>query len=313
MDVQLVVATGVVLLASAFVTLVVLSPLPLATTDEERTYVSATSPLPTPLPNALAIQPSLKLSVIVPAYNESLRLPVMLDDALEHLRKTPERTFEVIVVDDESKDDTSAFALSYSEKYKDLAEIRVVRLRKNRGKGGGIKHGMLHARGERLLMVDADGASRFADLDKLWTELDGVVASDKEGRAVAVGSRAHLVGTEAVVKRSAIRNFLMYSFHTVLKTLGVGHIRDTQCGFKLFTRPAAIQLFSSLNISTWIFDVELLILALLLDIPVVEVPVHWHEVEGSKLRLLNDSVGMLKDLIVIRVNYALGRWKPKRQ
>lgn len=271
----------------------------------------------------------------------------MLDDALQHLRKTPERTFEVLLIDDASKDDTSSVALSLSDKYKDTTDIRVIRFRTNRGKGGGVTHGMLHARGERLLMVDADGATRFADLDKLWEELDGIVASDKEGRAVAVGSRAHLVGTQAVVKvglsasrdctnsdmaqRSAIRNFLMHSFHTILKTLGVGHIRDTQCGFKvrqyrwvarfgplrqrsqLFTRPAALQLFYSLHLTTWIFDVELLILALILDIPVVEVSVHWHEVEGSKLRLLQDSLGMLKDLIVLRANYALGRWTAKRQ
>ncbi|EJD47926.1 nucleotide-diphospho-sugar transferase [Auricularia subglabra TFB-10046 SS5] len=239
----------------------------------------------------------------------------MLKDALDHLENAPQwqgRSFELVIVDDGSRDNTHAIAIQFAQEHKDRAEIRVVRLLKNRGKGGAVTHGMLHARGERLLMVDADGASRFSDIDTLWDELDGIVADDKDGRAVAVGSRAHLVGTQAVVKRSAIRNMLMYSFHFILKTLGVGHIHDTQCGFKLFTRPAALQLFGSLHLTTWIFDVELLILALILDIPVVEVPVHWHEVAGSKLNLMSDSIGMLKDLLVLRANYALGRWTARR-
>lgn len=80
---------------------------------------------------------------------------------------------------------------------------------------------------------------------------------------------------------------------------------------QLFSRPAAYQLFSSQHLPTWIFDVEILLLAQQVRIPVAEVPVHWHEVAGSKIRLLNDSVGMLRDLLVLRANYATGRWRPK--
>jgi dolichyl-phosphate beta-glucosyltransferase len=111
------------------------------------------------------------------------------------------------------------------------------------------------------------------------------------------------------VQRSLLRNILMYGFHTVLRVFGVGHIRDTQCGFKLFSRAAARQLFPLQHLPTWIFDVELLLLAKQLSIPVAEVPVDWHEVPGSKLNVVTASVQMLRDLFIIRANHFLGRWK----
>jgi len=239
----------------------------------------------------------------------------MLTDTLQHLQAptTPKRSFEIIIVDDGSKDDTSSVALRFlpsHPQYKRV-DLRVVKLEKNRGKGGAVQAGFLGARGKRILMVDADGASRFGDLEALWTELDTLLSKnpDAKERGITVGSRAHLVGTEAVVKRSALRNFLMHGFHLTLRTLGVGHIRDTQCGFKLFTRPAAQLLLPPMHIHSWLFDVELLIVAQYLSIPVTEVPVGWHEVEGSKLRIVSASLGMLKDLVVLRINYGLRRWK----
>jgi len=267
----------------------------------ERYYIDATSTQPIPLPG-LHDQPSINLSIIIPAYNESLRLPKMLHDALSHLASYPQNSYEFIIVDDGSLDDTVATATSFAAQHKQLP-IRIVKLIHNRGKGAAVTHGMLHARGTRLLMVDADGASRFSDLDLLQKALDDLPES-----AIAVGSRAHLVGTAAVVKRSLVRNFLMHCLHFTLKTLGVGHIKDTQCGFKLFTRAAAQHIFPSIHLSTWMFDVELLMLAQRLNIPVAEVPIHWQEIPGSKLRLLNDSLGMLKDLLILRANYVLGRW-----
>lgn len=121
----------------------------------------------------------------------------MLDAAVGHLASlNPKRSYEIIIVDDCSKDGTSETALQYALQHPKV-DLRVVSLQRNRGKGGAVQHGVLHARGERVLMVDADGASRFADLEKLWTKLDEV---DDGGRGIAVGSRAHLVKTEAVVK-----------------------------------------------------------------------------------------------------------------
>jgi len=230
----------------------------------------------------------------------------MLTAAVEHLATIPKRTYEIVIVDDCSKDGTSDTALQFASRHSDV-DIRVVTLQKNRGKGGAVQHGVLHCQGERVLMVDADGASRFQDLEKLWSRLDEV---QDGGRGVAVGSRAHLVKTEAVVKRSFLRNCLMYAFHFLLRTVGVGYIHDTQCGFKLFTREAARGLFHSLHLHGWIFDVELLLLAQRLHIPVVEVPIEWHEIEGSKMSLVRDSINMGKDVLVLRANYTIGRWKP---
>ncbi|KIJ34799.1 glycosyltransferase family 2 protein [Sphaerobolus stellatus SS14] len=266
---------------------------------------SPTKPLQLP---SLFDPPSVALSVIVPAYNETDRLTPMLEAALEHLTSGSTRSYEVVIVDDGSKDATVALAISLAQKHPE-SDIRVVKLDHNVGKGGAVRHGFLHSRGERLLMVDADGASRFQDVELLWKAMDDI---EKDGRSIAVGSRAHMVNTEAVVKRSAIRNFLMHGFHLVLRTLGVGHIRDTQCGFKLFSRKAAQEVFPTLHLKTWVFDVELLIKAQLLDIPVSEVPIAWHEVAGSKLSIVSDSLGMFKDLVILRLNYALGRWQVTR-
>jgi dolichyl-phosphate beta-glucosyltransferase len=264
------------------------------------------------------------LTVVVPAYNETERLPIMLASTITHLTSPAlktKRTFEIVIVDDGSSDDTAAAALKLTAKYP-KCDIRVVTLEKNLGKGGAVRHGMLFGGGGRLLMVDADDASRFADLEDLWTAMDKIAPD--HGAGVVVGSRAHLVKTEAVVKvgliqyddillnfsqRSLLRNILMYGLHTILRIVGVGHIRDTQCGFKLFSRAAAQQIFPAQHLPTWIFDVELLLLAKQLRIPVAEVPIQWHEVPGSKLNVVSASLQMLRDLLIVRANHLLGRWK----
>jgi dolichyl-phosphate beta-glucosyltransferase len=115
------------------------------------------------------------------------------------------------------------------------------------------------------------------------------------------------------LQRSLLRNILMYGLHTILRIVGVGHIRDTQCGFKLFTREAAKQIFPLQHLTTWIFDVELLMLAKRLSIPVEEVSVEWHEVAGSKLNVVTDSLQMLRDLLILRANHLLGRWETRLQ
>ncbi|KAG8678975.1 dolichyl-phosphate beta-glucosyltransferase, partial [Ceratobasidium sp. 394] len=125
--------------------------------------------------------------------------------------------------------------------------------------------------------------------------------------------------------RSLLRNTLMHILHTLLRFLGVSHIRDTQCGFKLFTRSAAHTLFQTLHIPHWIFDVELLVVALMCGMKTEEISVGWEEVAGeysphrhsaridgttgSKINIIWDSAEMLRDLLVLRANYAFGRWK----
>jgi dolichyl-phosphate beta-glucosyltransferase len=123
----------------------------------------------------------------------------MLEATIKHLSSRSSRTYEILIVDDGSTDGTTSFALKLADTYKD-SDIRVVKLEKNLGKGGAVRHGMLYGRGNRLLMVDADGASRFEDLELLWDALGRLDLSKSDGAAIAVGSRAHLVKTEAVVK-----------------------------------------------------------------------------------------------------------------
>ncbi|KAI9592038.1 glycosyltransferase family 2 protein [Syncephalis fuscata] len=260
------------------------------------------------LPN-LSDDASVYLSVVVPAYNEEERLGIMLDETAQFLYERQQQqssfTYEILIVDDGSKDKTSAVALDYAQKHTEY-NIRVLTLAQNRGKGGAVAEGMMRARGEYLLFADADGATKFADINALEDKLTQI---NKDNRGVVVGSRAHLVQTDAVVKRSAIRNFLMHGFHQLLYVLGVREIQDTQCGFKLFTRSAAQHIFTNVHVEGWIFDVEVLLIAMRCGIPIAEVPVTWHEVDGSKVSLIQDSIQMALDLFTIRLNYFLGIWR----
>ncbi|KAJ3318937.1 dolichyl-phosphate beta-glucosyltransferase [Boothiomyces sp. JEL0866] len=257
---------------------------------------------------SLSDKSSVNLSVIVPAYNEIDRLEIMMDEALEYL-KNSDYSYEIILVDDGSTDTTSELGLNIAKKHSKNGEIRVMTLKINRGKGGAVVQGMAVARGEYLLMVDADGATKFSDLDKLLEGIDGI---SKDGYGIAVGSRAHMVDTDAVVKRSAFRNFLMRGFHLLVYILGIQHIKDTQCGFKLFTREAAKKIVPNMHVEGWIFDIEMLIIADRNRIPVIEIPVTWHEVDGTKMNLLRDSVQMLIHLLMIRLNYLFRIWNDKK-
>ncbi|EMC99028.1 glycosyltransferase family 2 protein [Baudoinia panamericana UAMH 10762] len=243
----------------------------------------------------------------------------------------PRRGWEIIIVSDGSTDQTVETALYFAKTHmlnKPAptpkgpwngstrptnilpGTIRVVRLEQNRGKGGAVTHGMRHARGTYVVFADADGASKFSDLGKLVVSCEQ--AKDKQGRAVSVGSRAHMVGTEAVVKRSFLRNLLMRAFHLLIRTLTTprtAKIKDTQCGFKLFTRPSLPYIVPFMHSEGWIFDVEMLMLAESADIPVLEVPIGWKEVMGSKLNVVKDSIGMAVGLALLRLCWGLGIYR----
>ena len=140
----------------------------------------------------------------------------MLKSTIKHILSIPKRKTEILIIDDGSTDGTSDLALKYAKENPEI-EIRVIIREKNSGKGGAVRHGMLHARGERLLMVDADGASRFEDLELLWTALDRLDEKRPNHAAIAVGSRAHLVQTEAVVKVTSLpppTNFMVKCYYS---------------------------------------------------------------------------------------------------
>ncbi|KAF2836783.1 glycosyltransferase family 2 protein [Patellaria atrata CBS 101060] len=188
--------------------------------------------------------------------------------------------------------------------------IRVVELEENRGKGGAVTHGMRHVRGEYVVFADADGASKFEDLAKLVKGCQDI--EDDKGRGVAIGSRAHLVGSDAIVKRSILRNFLMHCFHLLIRSLTTRNtslIKDTQCGFKLFSRPTLPYIIPHMHSEGWIFDVEMLMLAESAKITVVEVAIGWKEVMGSKLNVIWDSLGMAWGLAILRIAWAIGVYR----
>jgi len=150
----------------------------------------------------LSISSSLHLSIIVPCYNEELRLETMLEEVFEYL-STRTYNAEIIIVDDGSTDRTVQLASRIQKTHKNL---KLLKMANNRGKGGAVMQGIMHSVGELILFADADGATRFSDLDTLITEIDRI---KKDGLGFAVGSRAHIVNSNAVVKRSFIRNILM--------------------------------------------------------------------------------------------------------
>ncbi|XP_060530695.1 dolichyl-phosphate beta-glucosyltransferase [Cylas formicarius] len=263
---------------------------------------------------------SVYLSVVVPAYNEEVRLPPMLDECLEFLEQRSRQLsfkYEVIVVSDGSSDNTVERALEYSKKY-GTDKVRVLKLETNRGKGGAVRLGMQSSRGALLLFADADGATKFCDLVKMEESLKGLIDCDdlrtrdvvEERLAISIGSRAHLE-EEAVASRTFFRVILMYGFHFLVWLFAVKGIRDTQCGFKLFTRKAAKICFISLHVERWAFDVELLYIAQKLNIPISEVAVNWTEIDGSKVTPIWSWIQMGIDLGLIWLRYTIGAWKIK--
>jgi len=268
---------------------------------------------------------SVDLSVIVPAYNEEDRLPVMMEETMEYLEKRQARDssflYEVIIVDDGSKDKTSMIGLKQSDLY-GAEKVRVLTLQKNRGKGGAVRLGVLSSRGKHILFVDADGASKFSDLDKLESNMVEQKEKAKslaktnqnlknlESMSIVCGSRAHLE-ENAIASRSMFRTFLMKAFHLVVWLLAVRGVRDTQCGFKLLTRDAAIHLFLNLHVERWAFDVDMLYLAQHFGIPAGEVAIQWQEIEGTKMVPVWSWLQMGRDILLIRLRYTLGVWKIK--
>ena len=255
------------------------------------------------------------MSIIVPAYNEEARISYMLDEALRYLVARSEAsskfTWEIIVVDDGSVDKTICVVRDYVMRY-GTDRIRLLRLTRNLGKGGAVRKGMMCSRGQYLLMADADGATRFQDLEQLEIVMGKLCRSNSEKYGIAVGSRVQ-IGDETKAERTFFRQILQYGFHLAVSTLCVRGVQDTQCGFKMFSRASARRLFPTQRIFRWAFDVELLFLAQrMMNMPIEEVPVNWVEIDGSKVNIVADSISMLRDMFIIRVFYGCKIWQINR-
>jgi dolichyl-phosphate beta-glucosyltransferase len=243
----------------------------------------------------MAVTP--ELSIVIPAYNEESRLERTLRDMVRYCRRTS-RVVEIIVVDDGSRDGTSAVVQRLGG---ELPELRLLRLARNHGKGYAVRSGVVNAHGARVLFADADGATPVEELERLEAALTG-------GADVAIGSRA-LAAAGVTVKARWYRRAIGRTFHLLVETLTVRGYRDTQCGFKLFRGPVAQELFSRMRMSGFSFDVEVLVMAGLLGYRVAEVPVNWSHVPGSRVNLAVDSLRMARDLFLIRGNALRGEYR----
>jgi dolichyl-phosphate beta-glucosyltransferase len=239
------------------------------------------------------------LSIIIPSYNEELRLPATLERIAAYLQ-TYGGTAEVLVVDDGSKDRTAAVAESFRHK---IPSLRVVSNGVNRGKGYSVRHGMQEARGRVALFTDADLSAPIEEAGKL---LDALETND-----IAIGSRAmdrNLIS----VRESPFREFAGILFNKIVRIVLWLPFVDTQCGFKAFRREKCGILFEQQRIERFGFDPELLYLARHHGLRTVEIPVRWGHSPATKVNMLRDSILMFVDVFTIRWNALIGCYPRKR-
>lgn len=238
------------------------------------------------------------VSVVIPAYNESGRLPLTLDRILAYFENQQMLSLvEVLVVDDGSRDNTAEIVNGYAKK---AGKVGLVKNPGNRGKGYAVRNGMLHATGEWVLFTDADLSAPIEELPKLMD------AIRREDASVAIGSRA-LDRSLVEVHQNPGREIAGRTFNLLLRLMLDLRYCDTQCGFKLFRRDVAKEVFSRQKLDGFSFDVEDLVIAHRLGFKTVEVPVIWRNVEGSKVTLLR-GLQSFSDLLRIRWGLTLGRY-----
>jgi len=239
-----------------------------------------------------------ELSIIIPAYNEELRLPTTLEQIAAYANRC-HREVEVLVVDDGSTDRTAAVAEAFRGK---LAALRVVPNGVNRGKGFSVRHGVEQAHGRIVLFTDADLSAPIEEADKLLAAL--------ESHDVAIGSRA-LDRSLISVHQSRFREFAGIVFNKLVRLCLRLPFVDTQCGFKAFRREPCRIIFEQQRIERFGFDPELLYLARRHGLRSVEIPVRWANSPATRVSMFRDSLRMFLDILVIRWNALRGRYPRK--
>jgi dolichyl-phosphate beta-glucosyltransferase len=233
--------------------------------------------------------PEIALSLILPAFDEARRLPPYLQNVRAYLEQSFRQPYEVIVVDDGSRDETAAVVEGLASQW---PQLRLLWHAQNEGKGSAVRTGVLAARGEVLLFADADGATPIEEHARL-------AAAIAQGADVAIGSR--LAPDPAILRsRDWYRGMAGKLFARVARRLLRIPVLDTQCGFKMFHAAAGRHLFEALTETRYLFDLELLVLAKRFGLRVVEVPIRWQEVPGGHLRPLHELPRILAGLWRLR-------------
>jgi dolichyl-phosphate beta-glucosyltransferase len=228
------------------------------------------------------------LSVVIPAYNEEVRLPPTVESIHEFVTRHGYDA-EIIVVDDGSTDRTFDAAAALQHRF---SELRVLKQPRNLGKGAAVRAGVLASRRRTILFSDADLSTPIASLERLWPWLD-------RGYEVAVGSRS-APRSEVLRHQSFLRENMGRVFNRIIGLLGLRGFRDTQCGFKLFRAEAGKHLFRALKTRGFAFDVEILIRARRLGFKVAEVGVQWINSPDSRVHAFRDSARMLVEVLKLR-------------
>jgi dolichyl-phosphate beta-glucosyltransferase len=235
------------------------------------------------------------LSIVVPAYNEELRLPPTLAKLHAFLERQPLR-YEIVVVDDGSKDNTIGVTEAAMAT---IPNLRLVKQTPNRGKGAAVRRGMLEARGQIRVMCDADGSMPPDELPKLLAPIVSCQA------AIAIGSR-YVAGAKTDVKQPFYRVLWSRLCNRVIQKSLVPGVRDTQCGFKAFTAEAARDLFRYGRIDGWAFDLEILALARRRGYSIAEIGVEWKDDGRSRVNPLKDMWKVISEALTIRRNLRRG-------
>lgn len=236
------------------------------------------------------------LSIVIPAYNEEKRIGKTILAINEYLQKQ-NYSYEIIVADDGSKDNTVNLVKNLGEKVKNL---RVIDNKENHGKGYVVRHGIMEAKGEYRLFMDADNATTVDQVENLLPFF-------KNGYDVVIGDR-DLKESEIKKHQSRFKEILGDMANVLIQILAVPGIKDTQCGFKCFSAKFAEEIFPKLKVNRWGFDIEILALARKFGYKIKTVPVVWINDEESKVSM-SGYINTLKELFQIKWNLISGKYK----
>jgi len=239
------------------------------------------------------------LSVILPAYNEEARILPSLQKRHQYLEKQ-DYSYEVLIVNDGSTDKTREVV---TEAIKDWPNFKLIDNKANKGKGGVVKQGMLSASGKWRLFMDVDESVTIDEIERLWPYTQDF--------KVIIGSR-YTEGGKITKKQPLVRRIISRGGNLLIQTLIAWGIKDTQCGFKLFSVAATKEIFPLQTMERWSFDMELIAIAKKHGYKIKEVPVIWKEQAGSKLGAAKAAARSLRDVFVIWWHKIIGKYNKKR-